>query len=465
MTPGRQIEGAIDIRDNKFAGVGLAENKMEKRGRLIAGLAALALIIGASWTVLEYFVPSLPFKVTIATGRKGTTFEYFGERYRARFARAGVELNVRRTAGALENLKLLRDPHSGVQIAFSAGGFSNSAQAPELRSMGLIFNVPFWIFYSSSQSIDSLTQLKGKRIAVGPEGSGSRHLSERILGRANIDAQTAILLPLAGDAAVEALNKGTADAAVLVGGSDAPSVESLLSNPNVRLMNFSSADAFIRVFPDLVRLVLPKGVVQFDPPNPPDDVTLVGTTARVLIRDDLHPAIVQLLAQTLKEEHGGPGLFQRSGEFPAIDDPEYPVSTVAIDYYRNGPSLLSKYLPLWMTIYAQRTLAFLLATLAIGFPVFGFAPRLYAWFIQQRLRQLYRRLRVIENALQTKLTAAEAEALEAELDDIDNATMSVPMRHSDLYFLLRYHLDRTRSRLTEARTRQSTPRRPIMPIS
>src|SRR6516165_7006799 len=193
---------------------------MEKRGRLIAGLAALALIIGASWTVLEYFVPSLPFKVTIATGRKGTTFEYFGERYRARFARAGVELNVRQTAGALENLKLLRDPHSGVQIAFSAGGFSNSAQAPELRSMGLIFNVPFWMFYSSSQSIDSLTQLKGKRIAVGPEGSGSRHLSERILGRANIDYQTAILLPLAGDAAVEALNKGTADAAVLVGGSD-----------------------------------------------------------------------------------------------------------------------------------------------------------------------------------------------------------------------------------------------------
>jgi hypothetical protein len=65
-------------------------------------------------------------------------------------------------------------------------------------------------------------------------------------------------------------------------------------------------------------------------------------------------------------------------------------------------------------------------------------------------RQLYRRLRVIENALQTKLAPAEAEALEAELDDIDKSTMSVPMRHSDLYFMLRYHLDRTRSRLIEA---------------
>ncbi|MFY9835356.1 MAG: TAXI family TRAP transporter solute-binding subunit, partial [Xanthobacteraceae bacterium] len=385
----------------------------------------MALIVGAIWIVLEYFVPSLPLRVTIATGRNGTTFEYFGEKYRARFARAGVELNVRQTAGALENLKLLQDPYSGVQIAFSTGGFSNSAQAPDLRSMGLIFNVPFWIFYPSSQTLDSLTQLKGKRIAVGPEGSGARYSSERILSRANIDAKTAILLPLAGDAAVEALKKGAADAAMLVGGSDAPSVERLLSDPNVRLMNFSTADAFTRVFPDLVRLLLPKGVIELDPPNPPDDITLVGTTAKVLIRDALHPAIVQLLARTLKEEHGGPGLFQRSGEFPAIDDPEYSVASVAIDYYKNGPSLLAKYLPLWMTIYVQRTIAFLLATLAVAFPVFGFAPRLYAWFIQHRLRQLYRRLRVIENAIQTKLAAAEVEALEAELDDIDKSTRSV----------------------------------------
>jgi TRAP-type uncharacterized transport system substrate-binding protein len=410
----------------------------------------LALVIGASWIALEYFVPSPPFRVTIATGRKGTTFDYFAERYRARFARGGVELNLRETAGALENLKLLQNPNSDVQIASSAGGLSNSSQAPDLRSMGLIYNVPFWIFYPSRQSLESLTQLKGKRIAVGPEGSGSRYIAERVLSRANIDSKTAILLPLAGDAAVEALNKGAADAALLVGGSDAPSVENLLNNPRVRLMNFSSADAFMRVFPDLVRLVLPKGVVQFDPPSPPDDITLVGTTAKVLIRDDLHPAIVQLLAQVLKEEHSGPGLFQRSGEFPSINDPEYAMSSVAIEYYRNGPSLLTKLLPLWMTPYVQRIIAFLVATLAIFFPAFGFAPRLYGWFIRQRFRQLYQRLRVIENALQAKLTPAKAEALQAELADIDRATMTVPMRHSDLYFMLRYHLDQTRSRLIEA---------------
>jgi TRAP-type uncharacterized transport system substrate-binding protein len=144
-------------------------------GRLIAGLSALAFVVGASSIALEYLVPSPPLRITIATGRKGTTFDYFGERYRGRFASAGIELNVRETNGALENLKLLRDSNSNVQVAFSTGGISNSTQAPNLRSMGLIFNVPFWIFYPSSQSLESLTQLKGKRIAVGPEGSGSRY--------------------------------------------------------------------------------------------------------------------------------------------------------------------------------------------------------------------------------------------------------------------------------------------------
>ena len=419
-------------------------------GRLIAGLAALAFFVGASSIALEYLVPTPPSRITIATGRKGTTFEYFGERYRTRFARAGIELNVRETNGALENLRLLRDSNSNVQVAFSTGGISNSTQPADLWSMGLIFNVPFWIFYPSSQLLESLTQLKGKRIAVGPEGSGARYVAERVLSRANIDSKTATLLPLAGDSAVEALNKDAADAALLVGGSNAPSVESLLNNPKVRLMNFSSADAFVRIFPDLVRLVLPKGVVRLDPLIPPDEITLVGTTANVLIRDDLHPAIIQLLAQTLKEEHSGPGLFQRSGEFPSINDPEYAVSPVAIEYYRNGPSLLLRYLPIWMTTYVQRIIAFVVATLAIVFPVFGFAPRLYGWFVRQRFRQLYQRLRVIENSLQATLTPAKVDVLQAELADIERATMTAPMRHSDLYFMLRYHLDQIRSRLIEA---------------
>ena len=212
-------------------------------------------------------------------------------------------------------------------------------------------------------------------------------------------------------------------------------------------MDFQLAEAFTRIFPNFVRVVLPKGVIEIDPPNPPNDVTLLGTTSRVLIRNDLHPAIVQLLVQTLKEEHGGQGLLQRSGEFPMSSDPEYPMAQIAVDYYKNGPSLLPKYLPFWMTIYAQRAITLLVATLAIVFPVFSLAPKLYIWSIQSHLRNLYRRLRVVEDALQWELTVPQAEALQSELADIDQAASAVSMRNADLLFIFRYHLDRAHSRL------------------
>src|SRR5262249_7542307 len=148
----------------------------------------------------------------------------------------------------------------------------------------LIYNVPFWIFHPSSTPLDGLPQLKGKRIAVGPEGSGTRFTAERILSKANINAKTATLVPLEGNAAIEALDDGKVDAVLIVGGSDAPAVRALLTNPSVRLMDFPTAEAFTRFFPDLVRLVLPKGAIEIDPPNPSNDVTLLGTTAKVLIR-------------------------------------------------------------------------------------------------------------------------------------------------------------------------------------
>ena len=419
------------------------------RGYLIRWLATIFCIVGISWLALEYFVPSPPSTITIATALKGTTYDYFGQRYRERFARAGVKVNLRETAGVLENLRLLQDPSSGVAIAFVTGGVSDASHAPNLLSLGLIFNDPFWIFYSSGESLNNLSQLKGKRIAVGPEGSGARYTTERILSKANINSKTATLLPFGGDEAVDALNDGKVDVVLIAGGSDSPAVRALLTNRRVRLMDFSMAEAFTRNFPDLVRLTLPKGAIEIDPPNPPNDVMLLGTTSKVLIRNDLQPAIVQLLARTMKEEHEGPGLFQRAGEFPTSFDPEYPMSQIAIDYYKNGPSLLPKYLPFWMTIYAQRAIAFLVASAAIVFPVFGFAPRLYAWFVQERMRRLYRRLRIVENALQAELTVAQVEVLQNELADLDRATSVVPVRNSDLYFMFRYHLDRTRARLVE----------------
>jgi hypothetical protein len=159
-------------------------------------------------------------------------------------------------------------------------------------------------------------------------------------------------------------------------------------------MNFTESEALTRIFPYLVRLVLPRGAVDLGRKIPPSDIDLVATTNVVLVRKEIHPAIIDLLTNAILEAHSAPGLFQKVGDFPTQTDPEYPIAQGARDFYKSGPSYMNRYLPFWMTSYVQRIIAVLVAVIAIVLPVFNYAPKLYLWFIRERVRRLYRRLRV-----------------------------------------------------------------------
>lgn len=170
------------------------------RWQIFKGLAMAGGIMSIVSLALLYFIPAPPSKVTMATGFKGSSIEYYGRQYRQFFARFNVELELRESAGAVENVSLLQDPTSGVQIALVVGGVSDGKHTPGVLSLGTVYHNPFWIFYSSNEWFDRLSQLKGKRIAVGPIGSATRLSAEQILGKGGVNSETATLLPFAGSA-------------------------------------------------------------------------------------------------------------------------------------------------------------------------------------------------------------------------------------------------------------------------
>ena len=189
---------------------------------------------------------------------------------------------------------------------------------------------------------------------------------------------------------------GKVDAVWIFGAPDAPAVHSLLHNPNIRLIGFQAAEALTRIFPELTRLVLPQGVIDFDRNIPPNDVPLIGSTTKVLVRSDLNPEIVQLLLQTMVEVHSGANVFQRAGEFPNSTDVEYRVAPAAIDFYKNGPSFMQRHLPLWLSVHAQRAIAVLVTAIALGLPMFRFLPMAYNWITRRRLFYWYAQLKKLE---------------------------------------------------------------------
>lgn len=419
------------------------------RWHLFRLFAATLCIVGISWLALSYFMPALPSTVKMATAFKGTSFDYYGGRYRDAFARSGVKLELRETSGTEENLGLLQNPASGVQIAFVYGGISNGEHAPGLLSLGIIYRTPFWIFYRSNEPLERLSQLKGRRIAVGPTGSGVRMIADRVFGTDGVTAATATFLPYTGAAAVGALQDGKVDAVWISSTPDTPIIQTMLRMPGVRLMSLARAEALTRIFPDLARLVVPQGVFDIAGDIPPNDVSLISTTVHVLIRDDLHPAIVSLLLQTMIKEHGGPGIFQRAGEYPTSTDADFPMAESAVDFYKNGASFMQTHLPLRLSVYLKRAIALLVTCIAIGLPLFSFAPKLYRGLVEYRLGAIYRRLRAIEARLQKGVTTSEVLTLEADLERVDQeiGNLGVPMQHSQLFFSIKSHVDDVRARL------------------
>ena len=149
------------------------------RLRYFVGLAAVVGVLAASWA-LVYFFPSPPSKITIATATGGSTYELLGNRYKAILARSHVDVAVRLTNGAAENLRLLQDKNSGVAAGIVAGGVSDAGLSPDLRSLGRVNYQPFWVFYRSVEIWPDLTSLKGKRIAVGPVGSDNQIVAKKL---------------------------------------------------------------------------------------------------------------------------------------------------------------------------------------------------------------------------------------------------------------------------------------------
>jgi TRAP-type uncharacterized transport system substrate-binding protein len=426
------------------------------RGHLIKTAAAVVCGVALVWLALWYFIPSPPSSLTIGTGARGTAFEHIAARYKERLARSRVTLNIREIEGVMGRLKLLDDPKSGLDATFLFGGVTNSEQSPNLMSLGRINYAPIWIFYTGSQTIDRLTQLKGKRIIVGV---AFRSVATDILAAHGVNPTNATLLPHIGQAARRALKDGEADVLITPLEMTSPLIQSLLRDPDVRLMNLAQADAIARLFPFISRLSLPQGVIDLEQNIPAADVNLIATTNAVVVRKDLHPELVYLLAQALAEEHGRAGIFEAVGQFPTQTDPEFDVAEDAREYYRNGPTFLQRYIPYWLINVAKRMIAVVVAILAVIIPIYNLAPRIYDWFLQDYIGKLYRRLRVIEAKLQAGLTDREAASLETELNSIARAVTILPMRHSDHYFALGQHVDVTRdhlvARLRAARSRSA----------
>lgn len=433
------------------------------RDLLFVGIPLLLLVIAGFWGASRFIKPAPPDTLILGSGGEGGAYQRFAAAYKDVLGRYGVTVVEKVSAGSTENLERLRDPAVQIDAAFIQGGTARVREGDTLLSLGALYYEPLWIFYRAELERGKggaptrLADLRGRRIAIGAAGSGTHHLASELLNASQVDAANTRLVETGGLALMQAFGDGDIDVAFVVGPTQSAAVWSLLNMRGVRLMNLAHADAYSRIYPYLTKVVLPRGAVDLTAEVPPNDVTLLASTATLIVREDTHPALVGLLMQAMAEVHGGPGIFQKPGEFPRAASADFSLSPEAERYYKSGKPFLQRYLPFWAATLIDRMVVMLVPLIAVLIPVFKVAPGLYSWRVRSRLFRRYGELKFIEAEVESNPERhSRAEWLE-RVDDIERDVnrLPTPLGYSDMFYTLRSHIELVRQAVLRRTAGQS----------
>ena len=412
------------------------------------------VVLVAIFAVLWILVPPPPKVIEMATGFPTGLYYQFGERLKEEVAKDGVKLEVKSTGGTIDNLALLNDPNSGVAFAMVQGGVADVSKYPNLVSIAGMFYEPIWVWYrepgfkNEGGRLQVLGQLKGKRVAIGNDGSGTLALSTALLKISGIKENEIHGEKLKPDQALAKLSNGELDAVFIVAAAEAPILKKFYEVPGIRLMNFDQADAYTRNLPYLSKVNVPRGLLSIEHDLPRQDIQVIAPTATLVTHDNVSPAMISLMLSASYDILKSYSRLQRAGEFPSSAGLDFPLQIDAEIYLKDGPSFLHRHLPFWTAVWVGRLMKILIPLLVILIPLFSYLPTANNLLLKLKLARVYEELRKIErNAHNPEMREKNFKELESIETRVGNIKVS-RLDAKELYDL-KGHVGDVRSRLNQ----------------
>jgi len=405
-------------------------------------LLAVVLVGATLWVSIQFLIPAPPRRIVLASGPEFGLYHQHALRYRELLARNGIEVELRRSSGAGENIELLLDPASGVDVAFVQGGLKQPPRTDGLVMLISLYYEPLWIFHRVSDTPTEIRELKGRRVSNGGPGTGTHASTEPLLVANGLDVGSTPRVPLNGPEALAALRRGDVDVMFYVGGVDTPFVRDALNDPALKLMSLPRAEAYAHRWPHISRLTLSEGTIDLERNVPQQQVSLIGTKAMLAARDGLHPALINLLVDAAREIHAEQDEFKAAGEFPNTAPIDLRVSLHADNYRRYGASAFYNYLPFWVAAFLERAIILLVPMLVVLLPLLSYIPKFIRWRMRSRIYRWYGELALIERDVGSGQDLPPIDQWLRDLDRIEHAVEGVrtPACYASEAYTLRDHI-------------------------
>ena len=361
------------------------------------------IVLVATIAFIIYINPFPPNTTYLATGQDGSSYKRISENFQQSFKRNGIELVLVPTSGLGEGLQGLDSESSQVSASFLTAGAELAIDHPNLLSLGSIQYSPIWIFYKGEkiQTLDPFEYFSTKKIAIGPVGNMTNNIFRNLYElnqKSPPNIENIVELPFKD--AAEQLIAGKVDAAFIVDDYRSDIIQTLLADPDVKILNFPLADAYVKKRPFLKKLVIPRGSIRLDSVYPNEDISILASTTTLLIEKDTHPAIqwaYLIAAQELGSSNRS--FFADQGYFPRNLEQSFQLSEIAKRFYAHGTPEVFSYLPLWLASIIENIWAYVLAFIVIIYPAYKLLVSVRLFPSEALMNKMFINLRELDEAI------------------------------------------------------------------
>ena len=417
---------------------------------VLANLWIVPVVAALVWALFSFVAPPPPMEARLATGGPSGGYHSFGLRLQAELAKEGFTLELVNSQGSVDNLAKLRAGEVELALVQSGQELSlNSEQRAELYGLGVLFQEPVWLFARQDVAVARLGELAALRVAIGSPGSGTRSVTDALLGANGIALQN---LPAGwheygGARAARELQAGNIDAAFFIGPAENGLVQRLAGDPNLQLLNLGRSAAYQARLPYLNRVDVGEGLVSLERNVPDRALETVGPLATLVASEAFHPSLTPLILAAAREVLKDGNLLDAAGRFPAPASSNFATLDEADYFYSKGLPILQRYLPFRIASLADRYIILAIPLLVLLIPLIKVVGPLYRWQIRSRIYRWYKHLREIDRQLYLgKLQDPQKEIDHLIALGLELARIEVPLSYSgelyDLHVHVRYMIKR-----------------------
>jgi TRAP transporter TAXI family solute receptor len=324
---------------------------------IVATVVALAVIVGGFYGYRTVSGDSARHEIVIATGPETGTYHALGEALSRVLEGSSVveSADVLSTGGSVENMDLIGRAGGAVDLAFVQ---SDTPLSTNARLVAPLYKEVLHVLVgkSNADEIRTIYDLRGRRVSLGPMGSGTRQLSQRVLDHFGVDVgEDLALLPVE---ASEGLIDGSVDAAFILNAIPSRMVAELAEMDAIRFLSLgdaqeygNEADALALVFPSIRGTTIPRSTYVRLPEEPAQTIEV---SAMLIARRDLNSNLVRTITATVFENRSGTAGLEGTGLAVARRIREdYRPATVTIPFHRGAVAYYHREEPAFFVEYAE----------------------------------------------------------------------------------------------------------------